>query len=98
MESRDRQMTAWAVAEQELKTAEYRRQKRLAVPSLARLKWLMAFASGPAHGPGVRSWNNRLCYQAVWLRSDSRTCTLSFVFCCGLVRGKLLHLFQNSNA
>jgi hypothetical protein len=68
----------------ELKPVAFRRQKRQAGRGLPELKWLLAFAAAPALLPVFRNWNNRLCYQAVWLRSDSRTCTLSLfvVDCC----------------
>jgi hypothetical protein len=66
----------------ELKTAALLEQK------LPGLKWLMAFAAGPGLLPVVRNWNSKLCYQAVWLRSDSRTCTLSFLVCLWTVARK----------
>jgi hypothetical protein len=48
---------------------------------LEAMNWLTASPAGQVPALGVRNWNRKLCCQAVWLRSYSRTCTL-FLSCC----------------
>jgi hypothetical protein len=64
-----------------LKEAVRRLQHSQTERVLVTMQWWTAYPAVQDRARDVRNWNSKWCYQAVWLRSDSRTCTLSlFLF------------------